>query len=203
MSLNISLASAPDERDAVFRLRYTLLVEEARQSPPLADHHLRFIEEPADATARFVIASFDETIVGALRVNLLGEGDPANDAALFRIERFSEAHAHTIAFTAPPLIASGFRTSTVPLRLALAAFSMNLDEGITHDFTLCTPDQESYCKDLGYQPYCGRLRHAERGDVLPLVLVLRDRAHLEKVHSPLAARLREKQQEWSSRLGAH
>ena len=74
MSLSISHATTPEEREAVFRLRYTVQVEEARHTPALADHQFRCIEEPLDANARLLIARYGDTVVGALRVNYLTEG---------------------------------------------------------------------------------------------------------------------------------
>lgn len=191
MSLLITRARTPEERDAVFRLRYTAVVEEARQSAPLADHHFRFLEEPLDAYAHFVIASHGDTVVGAWRINYAGEKKPGPEVAFFELNLFPDARPHTTAFTAPPLIASGFRNSTVPGRLALAAYAMNLDEGISHDFIACPPDDESFFKDLGYRPYIGRKRDVEHGDVLPMVLVLRDVRSLTQVHSPLLEHWRE------------
>jgi len=185
MSLVITIARTPEERDAVFRLRYTVVVEEARQAALLADHHFRFLEEPQDAYARFVIAGYGDTVVGAWRVNFAGEKKPGPEVDFFEIHRFSDARPHTTAFTSPPLVASGFRNSTVPGRLALAAYAMNLVEGISHDFIACPPDQESFFKDLGYRPYRGRKHLTDHGDVLPMVLVLRDVRYLSDIHSPL------------------
>lgn len=191
MTLTITHARTPEERDAVFRLRYTVVVEEARQSSDLADHQLRFLEEPLDAYARFLIASFDDTVVGAWRVNFSGEKKPGPEVDFFEVVRFPEARPHTTAFTAPPLIASGFRHSAVPGRLAQAAYAMNLDEGISHDFIACPPNEESFFKDLGYRPFVGRKQHAELGDVLPMVLILRDVRYLAEVRSPLLEYWRE------------
>lgn len=193
MPFSITLATTPAQRDAVFRLRYEVLVEEGGQSPALADHHLRVVEEPADATARFLIATRAGVVVGAWRVNFLGEGELEDEVNFFETARFPEAHPHAVAFTAPPLVAGGLRNAAVPRRLALAAYGMNLDEGITHDFVACPPEHEVLFRDLGYRPYRGRVRDPERGRLMPMVLVLRDRAHLEEIRSPLLACLLERQ----------
>jgi hypothetical protein len=191
MSLSITQATAPEQREAVFRLRYSVLVEEARQPSALADHQCRCIEEPLDATARLLLARYGDTVVGALRVNLLIEGEWAGEAALLHTDRVRDAQVHATALSSLPLIASGFRTSAVPLRLVSAAYYMNLEEGITHDFVAATPEHELFYQSLGYRAYCGRVRHPEQGDVLPMVLALRDRAHLDAISSPLAGQQRE------------
>jgi hypothetical protein len=203
MSFSITLATTPEQREAVFRLRYTVVVEEAHVSPALADHQFRCIEEPLDVQARLLVARYGDTVVGALRSNYLGEGDWGGEAALLLTDTVRDAHPHAIALSAPPIVASGFRTSAVPLRLVAAAFAMHLDEGISHDFVAAPPEQERFYQSLGYRPYAGRIVHPERGDVLPLVLVLRDRAHLEAIHSPLAESWREREREaGTARRGA-
>jgi len=203
MSLSITQATTPEQREAVFRLRYTVLVEEGRQSSPLADHQLRCIEEPLDVNSRLWIARYGDTVVGALRVNLLSEGEWAGEAALLHTDLVREAHPHTTALSSVPLIASGFRTSAVPLRLVSAAYRMNLDEGITHDFVAATPDHEVFYQSLGYRAYGGRVRHPELGDVLPMVLVLRDRAYFEKIDSPLLGRHLEPHVDRPDQLASH
>lgn len=203
MSLSITQATTPEQREAVFRLRYSVLVEEARQPSALADHQFRCIEEPLDVTARLLVARYGETVVGALRVNLLSEGDWAGEAALLHTDQVRDAQAHTTAISSLPLIASGFRTSAVPLRLLAAAYHMNLEEEITHDFVATTPEHELFYQSLGYRAYCGRVRHPERGDVLPMVLTLRDRAHFAAIGSPLVDRQQEPRIDRPDQLTSH
>jgi hypothetical protein len=190
MSLSITPATTPEQREAVFRLRYAVLVEEARQTSALADHQFRCIEEPMDVTARLLVARYGDTVVGALRVNLLSEGDWGGEAALLHTDRVRDAQTHASALSSLPLVAAGFRTSGVPLRLVAAAFHLNLEEGVTHDFVAVTPEHERFYLSLGYRAYCGRVRHPEKGDVLPMVLALRDRAYFAEINSPLAGRQR-------------
>lgn len=185
MPFSISLATRPDQREAVFRFRYSVLVEEEHRSPALADHHLRVIEEPWDATGRVLVARFGDTLVGAWRVNYSCEKEPGEELDFFETARFTDARPHTMAFTATPLVACGFRHSTVPDRLARAAYAMNRSEGITHDFVACSPEYEAFFTDLGYRPYLSRRNDPELGEVVPLVLILRDQEHLAQVYSPL------------------
>jgi hypothetical protein len=195
MSLTISHAETSEQREAVYRLRYTMLVEELRRTSSLADHQCRRIEEPLDVFARFLIACEGDTVVAAQRVNLLAEGEIAEESTFYGLSRFRDGYPHAIAISAPTLVAPGFRNSPLPLRLAVAAYDMCLSEGITHDFVACEPEREAFYLSLGYRPYREHARNNENVEVIPMVLLLRDLTHLDLIGSPLAVRLREYQRD--------
>ena len=193
MPVTISLAATPDHREEVFRLRYTVLVEEMHRTPGLADHYFRRIEEPLDLFARFLVARHDRTVIGALRVNLLSEGEIEAETQAFNVRHFREAYPHGIAVSAPPLVVPGFRNSNLALRLVRMAYTMELNEGITHDFVRPEPGTESFYLELGYRPYPhpAATPMLEHPTTDPLVLVLRDDVHLAQVNSPLREEWRE------------
>jgi len=104
----IQLAESEDEKQAVYRFRYDVYVEEMGRYGAAADHANRRLVEPEDATARIFYAAEDGVVVATSRFSWGG------DAPFSRrlIEHYQLAPF--LAEMAPERIAVGERGMVVP-----------------------------------------------------------------------------------------
>jgi hypothetical protein len=187
MATIIRQVSTPEDRERVFRFRYDIYVEEMRRTQVYANHAAHIIEEPLDETGRIYLAEDDAgRVVGTVRSNYGCDTDFGYYEELYAMRCVGGSFPLRVSITTKLMVAPERRSSTVAARLAMAAYRDGLNSGILFDFIDCNPHMEAIFHRLGYQCFTGRIEHPEFGDALPLVLLLTDVDHLERVGSPFA-----------------
>ena len=72
--LEIKLATTPEEKEAVYRFRYTVYVEEMGRYQATADHVGRRLADPEDDHSWIFFAADDGEVVGSFRMTWGGDG---------------------------------------------------------------------------------------------------------------------------------
>jgi hypothetical protein len=187
----IHLAQSEEERDAVYRFRYDIYVEEMGRYGTAADHVNRRLVEAEDATARiFYAAEDDGTVVATSRFSWGGDAP------------FSErlvAHYQLAPFLAemdPSRIAVGERGMVAPrlrgskLFQELGRFSSRFieDKRIELIFGACEPHLLSLYIGQGCRTFSTtNINSKETGFLIPIVTVVEDIEYLRRIGSPTAA----------------
>jgi hypothetical protein len=187
----IHLAESVDEKEAVYRFRYDVYVEEMGRYGAVADHVNRRLVEPEDATARiFYAAEEDGTVVATSRFSWGGDAPFS--------ERLIEHYqlAPFLAEMAPERIAVGERGMVVPrlrgsaLFRELGAFSRHFisQNRIELIFGACEPHLLSLYVGQGCRTFSKRnVNSKEAGFLIPIVTVVEDVEYLRRIGSPSAA----------------
>jgi len=192
MPITIRLATTEQDRQRVFRFRYGIYVQEMGRPQTYADHTGRTFEEPLDKTGRTFFAEDERGhVVGTVRTNYGRDTDFGDYAALYGMECAGGCYPERVSITTKLMVSPKYRTGTLCCRLSIAGFRYALVDRILFDFIDCNPHLEDTFQRLGYRRYTGRIQHPEYGDVLPLVLLLTDLDHFERVGSPFARVCRE------------
>lgn len=191
MEVEVRFAQTEDERAAIYRLRYETYVEEMHLYTSQADHPRRWLVDSADAQARQLYAAVEGQVVGTQRLHLGSDGPlPEALAARFAVERFLPlVSAEQVCFVGRFMVRRDMRGTAVPYRLIQESMRFQLAQGMELTFCDCQPHLLNLYTSLGFRPYLGTYDHPEFGVMVPLVLVLRDREHLEWMGSPLRALL--------------
>jgi predicted GNAT family N-acyltransferase len=191
MDVEVRFAGTEEEREAVYRLRYATYVEEMHLYAGQADHSRHWLKDADDATTQLMYARVGEDVVGTLRVHLGGDGAiPEPLATRFALERFVPlVPKEQICVVGRFMVRRDMRGTAVPYRLIQESIRFQLERGQELAFCDCQPHLLNLYMSLGFRPYLGTYDHPEFGVMVPLVLVLRDREHLEWVGSPLRALL--------------
>ena len=187
----IHLAESDGEKEAVYRFRYDVYVEEMGRYGAAADHANRRLIEREDATARiFYAAEDDGTVVATSRFSWGGDAPFS--------QRLVEHYqlAPFLAEMAPERIAVGERGMVVPrlrgsdLFRKLGRFSSHFisEKRIELIFGACEPHLLSLYVGQGCRTFSKRnVNSKEAGFLIPIVTVVEDVEYLRRIGSPTAA----------------
>jgi predicted GNAT family N-acyltransferase len=187
-AVEVQLATTPELRAAVHRLRYEVFVEEMHMFRSRADHERRVLTEDCDDTSRLLLATVDGEPAGTLRLTLGKDGQlPDEYEDTFDISRWSP---HTVP-SDQVMVCTRFavrrelRSAYLPFELVRAAVRCGVEEGIELVFVDCQPHLLNLYTRLGFRSYRPTYADQEYGVMVPLVLVGRDLSHLRDVGSPI------------------
>lgn len=189
MSATIHHATTEAEREAIFRLRYQIYVEEMRIFTGIADHERRMLTDAHDATGRLIYATVDDEIVGTMRLHLGGDA-PFSDEfeETYGLERFRPAvdDAQMLILTRF-MVRPEYRGTPLAFHLIGETGRVALEEGAQLAFCDCQTHLLRYYHRMGFRSYeCPIYNDELLGTIMvPLVFVLGDLAHLERIRSPL------------------
>nr|AEQ20480.1 long chain N-acylphenylalanine synthase-like enzyme [uncultured bacterium CSL142] len=187
-SKNVKLATTEAEKEAIYRLRYEVYIEEMGG----ASRHLeanatkRQLRDEMDEIAAHFYVSQKGKIVACLRNNLRRDG-PLECEAELELHRFAPAYPDHVSMSSRLLLHPQLRGSRVVMELACAAFEFGIRQGVSFDFIDCHPRLIPLYSRLGYRIYKSGFRHPKYIYVVPMVLVTGGVEYLERVKSPFAS----------------
>jgi hypothetical protein len=182
----LKLATTDVEREAIYRFRYAIEIQELGWRRPQVDHRLRRLVERLDESASLFGAWQDGLVVGMLRSNDVNDTELGDLRKTFSLGRFSTALLERASVSSGLWIAREHRNTDLAQRLLVARYCFGLSRGNDYDLVASPRNMEAFYMGLGYRTYKERARHPDHGDVTPLILVGRDVPYLASVGSPLA-----------------
>ena len=184
----ILLAVSEAERQEVYRFRYAVYVEEMGKSPPDANHERRVLMDRFDATASlYLLRDGEGALVGTLRINHLAALESAQEALHpIPLEPLLEqAPLKNLSYTSRLMLRADWRGGSSLALLCNRIFADSLEEGIRFDLCHAHPGLIELYEQLGYRRFCAGITLPGVGYQVPMLLALRDRAHLRRCRSPL------------------
>nr|ABB76600.1 long chain N-acylphenylalanine synthase [uncultured bacterium CSL142] len=188
-SKNVKLATTEAEKEAIYRLRYEVYVEEMGGATRElgGDTTKRQARDQMDETAAHFYVSQKGQVVACLRFNLRRDC-PFECETELALQRFAPAYPNHISMTSRLMLHPKLRGSHVVMELACAAFEYGIRQGVSHfDFIDCHPRLIPLYSRLGYRIYKSGFRHPKYIYVVPMVMVGGDLEYLQKIKSPFAA----------------
>ena len=172
MAYEVGLAETDEQKEAVYRFRYTVYVEEMGRYQGSADHTGRRLVEPDDDQSWIFYARADDgEVVGTARLSWGGNGFTERQIEEYRLDPF-------LAELPPEHIALGERVMVKPeLRgtgLVEEVLNCSNDTGLAHDvriqFGACEPHLLSLYLGRGRRTYSTKnINTPEAGYLIPLV----------------------------------
>jgi hypothetical protein len=180
------LASSPAEKEAIYRLRYDVMVD-GMGKPLSADHRRRIVDDALDDWADHLYIERQGEVVAAVRLNQ-GQLDrwPAHYARWYGLHRFAGFEEPDLSLSSRLVVGRRWWGSIVMAKLFLAAYSLGLQRGFRFNFCHCTPGLVGLYSQLGYRRYRENFVDGELGLRVPMVMVVRDFAYLQRSGSPCA-----------------
>ncbi|HXI56076.1 MAG TPA: cyclic nucleotide-binding domain-containing protein [Polyangia bacterium] len=187
-------ARSAEAREAIYRFRYHVYVEELGKRIAGADHQRRWIRDPEDeapGTVLFYCGSPDE-IVGTLRVETWQPGQvPPEVAARFSMHLFPGIDACATGEASRLMVERRLRGKLILPALARAAYRHTAEKMALLVFAYCAPGLVPGYRRLGYRPYPGDLIAGDDGLRVPLVNVTPDMRTYREVGAPVLSLARE------------
>ncbi len=188
MTVRVFAARSAEEREAIYRFRYRIYVEEMGLRPPDADHERRRLADALDAHGLSLgLVEDDGTVLGSLRCLFLADlPDPAPLIAKFAmqpaIDRFGVgALGTTSRFMLDPRLRHGLAI----FALIRAAFDEARARGTRLNYGDCSPHMLTFYESMGYRRYAAPFNDTAFGFKLPIVMLVGDLANFAAVRSPL------------------
>ena len=189
MPIAVREAVSPEDRAAVFRLRYEIYVEEMGRKQTFADHDRRTVEEPFDEGALLLMAEDDGRIVGTLRCNMRRNG-LLECEELYDMEKFAPFYPETVSMTTKLMVRQSHRNTSATGLLVTNAYDKMRSQGIRLDFIDTNPHLVRLYQQMGYRMYKDNINHPDYGSVIPMVFLLDDLEYLEAIQSPFRRQAR-------------
>jgi GNAT superfamily N-acetyltransferase len=194
MTATLRYAESEADREAIYRLRYDIYVEEMGYPFPGADHLGRRLAEPMLRPTRLLMAEEGGALVGTLQFNWGAEcGFTDHERRIYRLSDF-------VAFVGDEsvMIAGRFMTrpshrdTDLPALMLGRMFEFALDNGVRLLFGDCRPHLINNYLRLGFRTFARTYNDPVAGMLAPLVFVIDDVAHLARIKSHLAPLFRAK-----------
>lgn len=171
LGLVIRIALSEADRQAVYRLRYRVYVEELGFRQAYADHERKLVRDPLDATAVVLLAELSGEVVGTVRTNVASECDLGRYAELHRLHALRGVARSQVTMTSKLIVDARYRHGRIARQLAHALFRLGVMCGIVVDFIDCEERLLPLYERLGYRRTSERpFEHPELGPRYPLCL---------------------------------
>lgn len=189
--MQIIQTESDEQRERIYRFRYSIYVEEMGKPMPGANHECRTLSDELDDRSTHLMALRGDELIGTLRITWGADGLPARFSDWYGLERFKKFPQEEISFTGRMMVSAGLRSSVVSLALAREAYRLGRERGVAFDFIHTTPALIPFFKRLGHRRYASEFLDPDLGPRTPMILVLGDLGHLDSCNSPFGSLARE------------
>ncbi len=191
-----------DEVYKLYKLRYSVYVEELNYENPHADHISKIDRDPLDSTGQlFGFIKNGETI-GTVLTNYAKISDLGNYPELYNMHELDNGSYFDSSISTKLIVRRDYRATSIAFRLACATYIQQIKDNLMYSFVDCARDMVYFYLRLGYKVHQNDFFHPVYGDGVVLVLELQNIEHLEKCKSPFAKYYRQTMNSISSSFTA-
>ena len=183
------LAQSDEEKEAVYRFRYDVYVEEMGRYQGIADHARRRFREPEDDTARIFYAAVDGQVVATSRFNWGGDAPfTARLVEHYRLAPFlAEIPAGAMAVGERGMVKPELRGSPIFNELGARSQVFVAEQRVQLIFGACEPHLLNRYVNEGSRTFAAHnINSPESGYLIPIVNVVEDIDYLRRIGSPSA-----------------
>lgn len=183
-------AETREEREAVYRFRYQVYVEEFGRELGSPDHRRKWVtdaDDEAPYTTILYTGSVDN-VTGTVRLRHWRAGEvPHHDLEELSMNRLPGIEGFNTGEIGRLMVRRSKRGRVVVASLLRVSYEIFAgEEGTDLVFCYCSPGLVRYYQQLAMRPFGGRLVAAPDGMMVPLVAVLSDHAYYRRARSLLA-----------------
>ncbi|MEM8488594.1 MAG: GNAT family N-acetyltransferase [Bacteroidota bacterium] len=187
MDFTLHIAQTEAEREAIYRLRYEVYVEEMHIFNDVADHECRMLYGENDTDAWLMYAKQDGQLIGSLRLNLGKYGQFSDELEeTYDLQRFRDTiQDEQLLVLTRFMVRKGYRGSRLSYRMIEEVAEICKREKIEVAVCDCQPHLIRYYQRMGFRSYaCPVYNDDAFGIMIPLAFVIRDLAYLADTRSP-------------------
>jgi CRP-like cAMP-binding protein/predicted GNAT family N-acyltransferase len=182
--MEIRIATTPEEKEQIYRLRYEVYVEELQWTYAAADDEKKELRDEWDDSAVLYYATEGGRIVGTIRLHFGGDlAIPPAWRDIYGLDRFTEFPESSFSFSSRLVVRPEMRGSTLVPRILLKGYEECWRRGARFNFCFCRPRLVDLYERLGFIRYRDNFLSETQGYVAPMLLLNEDAAHLKSVRS--------------------
>lgn len=186
MSFPIHIANTQEEKEAIYRFRYRVYVEELKKMHLPADHERKLMYDEADGHSVLLYAMDKDRIIATVRAIFGGYGTfLQEDIDFFDLPHFVKIFKQNeISVVNRLIVDKAYRHTSLTNEMMKATYVEGKKEGITLCFITCDSLLLNFYYKYGFRTYRDPVIIKNNQRRYHLVLTLNDLAHLQKVQSP-------------------
>ncbi|HEY6317846.1 MAG TPA: cyclic nucleotide-binding domain-containing protein [Acidimicrobiia bacterium] len=171
MSYSFSLAGTEADKEAVYRFRYDVYVEEMGRYQDTADHERRLLVEPEDDHSRVFLAREDDRVVATVRLTLGTDGFSDRQIRQYGLQPFlDEIPPGYLAVGERAMVEPRHRGSGLLEELVAHSHTYLDDADLRLVFGACEPHLLSLYLRMGQRTYADQnINSSEAGYLIPLI----------------------------------
>jgi hypothetical protein len=171
MGIEVFRATTEEDREAIYRFRYTVYVEEMGRYKDTADHAGRRLVEPEDGHSWLYGAREDGEVVATCRMTVGSDGFSARQIDQYSLGPWvDEVPAELLAIGERLMVSPRLRGSPVAADVLGLQGADMAEGGVRIVFGDCEPHLLSLNLSIGCRPYADRnINSSDAGYLIPLV----------------------------------
>ncbi len=171
MAFEVGLAETEEQKEAVYRFRYSVYVEEMGRYQDSADHAGKRLVEPDDDRSFIFYARDDDRVVGTARLTWGGHGFSDRQVDEYSLGPFLDELPHEhIAVGERVMVTPGLRGTGLVDELMARRNDTALEHDVRIQFSACEPHLLSLYLGQGRRTYATKnINTPEAGYLIPLV----------------------------------
>ena len=171
MAFDVGVAETPEEREAVYRFRYSVYVEEMGRYQGSADHDGRRLVEPEDDVSWVFYAREGDDVVGTARLSWGAKGFSERQVDEYSLPPFLAELPHEhLAIGERVMVTPRLRGSGLVDQLMAVRNDVAIANDIRIQFSCCEPHLLSLYLGQGRRTYASKnINSPEAGYLIPLV----------------------------------
>jgi predicted GNAT family N-acyltransferase len=181
----IRIACSREEKEAIYRFRYQIYVDEMGKRLTYADNAQRMLYDEMDEDADHYMVVAAGEVVASARLNQ-GGGAAFSEhwRRVYRLGRWNGFPAERLSISSRLMVAVPWRGSAVLSGLLLKLFEHSRDHGVQFNFLNCSPSLLEFYEQLGYRRYADGFVDEDVGYRIPMVFMTEDADFMRLVRSP-------------------
>ncbi len=190
-SISVGIATTLSEKEAIYRLRYQIYVEEMSMNLTSVDHNNTFLYDELDNWSILLYAKAGLQLIGTIRINIGQLSEFPSDLAQFlSLNIFQKFYEETdspgqFAYCSKLMVSPYYRNTAALYLLTARAYEIGCSK-VQFCFGVCNIHLLRLYEQIGWRRL-GQTFTAPGYDgiLIPLFLLMDDIAHLRAVRSPL------------------
>ena len=183
MDATLRFVTTDEEKEAVYRLRYELYVEDQGLFMDEADHERRWLTDSHDAESPIIVAEIEGRLVGTIRLTWGGAthfGQASRES--YDVPRFEGVvDERDIILVSRLLVRPELRGGPLGCQLFSKVFEFAAEHNAELILGTCEIHLVSHYRKLGFRPFGELYNHPTNGILVPIVAVTGDFDYLQRV----------------------